>query len=93
MVIVGLSMPALDPASDELGWAMLEVHALVFAVLANLGKMLPVFMYRSESHLSQHLALCLGMWPGKEVGAGILALAFSYGMAGRSSLWPRSRWL
>jgi len=81
-VMVGLSTPALDRAADELGWAMLGVHALVLTFLANLGKMFPLVMYRSESNLGQRLALCVGMWPRGEVGAGILALALSYGIAG-----------
>lgn len=82
MVMVGLSMPALDSAAEELGWAMLGVHALVLTLLANLGKMFPLFVYRSESTFRQRLALCVGMWPRGEVGAGILALALSYGIGG-----------
>lgn len=82
MVMVGLSMPALDRAADELGWGMLGVHALVLTLLSNLGKMFPLFMYRTESDFRQRLALCVGMWPRGEVGAGILALALSYGIGG-----------
>jgi Kef-type K+ transport system membrane component KefB len=82
MVFVGLSMPVVDLGAAGLGWGSLLWHTLVVTVLANLGKMFPVFCYSAEVDLRQRLALCVGMWPRGEVGAGILVLSLGYGIAG-----------
>lgn len=82
MVFVGLSMPAIDLAAAGLSWASLAWHTLAVTVLANLGKMFPVFCYRAEADWRERLALCVGMWPRGEVGAGILVLSLGYGIAG-----------
>lgn len=50
--------------------------------LANLGKMFPLFCYREEATLRQRLALCVGMWPRGEVGAGVLVVSLGYGIGG-----------
>jgi Kef-type K+ transport system membrane component KefB len=82
MVCVGLSMPKIDPAASGSSWAALVWHTLVITVLANLGKMFPVFCYRAEADWRQRLAICIGMWPRGEVGAGVLVLSLSYGIGG-----------
>ncbi len=55
-------------------WCVL-LHVLAITVLANLGKMFPIFCYRKEATLKERLALSLGMWPRGEVGAGVIILA------------------
>lgn len=82
MVFVGLSMPVIDLAAAGLSWASLAWHTLAVTVLANLGKMFPVFCYRAEADWRERLALSVGMWPRGEVGAGILVLSLGYGIAG-----------
>jgi Kef-type K+ transport system membrane component KefB len=94
MVLVGLSMPALFGASDaavgdgptaaqpELPWSTVLFHVLAVSVLANLGKMFPLFVYRDEASWRERLAVCVAMWPRGEVGAGVLILALGYGIGG-----------
>lgn len=69
----GLAMPA---------WSQIALHVLALTVLCNLGKMFPLFCYRSEATWRERLALCIGMWPRGEVGAGVLILSVSYGIGG-----------
>ena len=73
-------MPRIDGA--EAGWAITIFHVLALTVLANLGKMFPLLCYRGEATWRQRLALCIGMWPRGEVGAGILVVSLSYGISG-----------
>ena len=82
MVFVGLSMPVIDLGAGGLTWSSLALHTLAVTVLANLGKMFPFFCYREEADWRQRLALCVGMWPRGEVGAGILVVSLAYGIAG-----------
>jgi len=77
MVLVGLSMPRLELRGGEVSTSLLLMHTLVITVLANLGKMFPLLSYR-DVHLKERLALCIGMWPRGEVGAGILVLALRF---------------
>ena len=44
--------------------------------------MFPLLCYRREATLRERLALSIGMWPRGEVGAGVLVIALSYGIAG-----------
>jgi Kef-type K+ transport system membrane component KefB len=80
MVLVGLSMPLLR-LGEMSGWS-LAMHTLWLTVLANLGKMFPIFCYRDEAGWRERLALCVGMWPRGEVGAGVLVVSLSYGISG-----------
>jgi len=80
MVLVGLSMPLIDTSGGSLG--ALLAHTLGVTVLANLGKMFPVLVYRSEAGWKKRLALSIGMWPRGEVGAGVLVVSISYGIGG-----------
>lgn len=81
MVFVGLSMPSLGLVA-ELSWSTLLLHTLVVTVLANLGKMFPLVCYQREADWRTRLALCIGMWPRGEVGAGVLVVSLSYGIGG-----------
>jgi Kef-type K+ transport system membrane component KefB len=80
MVLVGLSMPKL--ALGEMSVALLVAHTIALTVLSNLGKMFPLFCYRQEAGWRERLALCIGMWPRGEVGAGVLVVSLSYGIGG-----------
>jgi len=81
MILVGLSMPAVSITEGE--WTSIILHVLIITVLANLGKMFPLFVYRKEAHWKQRLAICIGMWPRGEVGAGVLIISLGYGIGGQ----------
>ena len=80
MVFVGLSMPRLSFAEMSVG--LLVLHTLALTFLSNVGKMFPLFCYRREANWRHRLALCIGMWPRGEVGAGVLVVSLSYGIGG-----------
>ena len=80
MVLVGLSMPPI--AIDSGNWLTIATHVVVITVLANLGKMFPLLVYRKEAHWKERLAICIGMWPRGEVGAGVLIISLGYGIGG-----------
>jgi Kef-type K+ transport system membrane component KefB len=84
MVLVGLSMPAVGGGASREGmsWGSIALHVAFITVLSNVGKMLPAFCYRREATFRERLALAIGMWPRGEVGAGVLVIALSYGIAG-----------
>jgi len=84
MVLVGLSMPALASimGPDGPGWGVIVGHVLAVTFLANLGKMFPALVYRREASWRERLAVCIGMWPRGEVGAGVLILSLGYGIGG-----------
>jgi Kef-type K+ transport system membrane component KefB len=84
MVLVGLSMPAVATmmTAASPSWAVIGLHVGLVTLLANLGKMFPVFVYRQEATLRERLAICVGMWPRGEVGAGVLILSIGYGISG-----------
>ncbi|MEA2735502.1 MAG: hypothetical protein QOE14_1953 [Humisphaera sp.] len=86
MVLVGLSMPAIGGAAGRggMGWGTIAFHVVMVTILSNVGKMLPAFCYRREATLRERVALAVGMWPRGEVGAGVLVIALSYGIAGAS---------
>ena len=73
------ALASITPPTSA-GW--IAVHVLVITVLANIGKMFCVLCYRREATFRQRLAVGIGMWPRGEVGAGVLVLSLSYGIAG-----------
>ena len=85
MVLVGLSMPSFvgggSPIGAEGSWGTLILHVAVVTLLANIGKMFPVFCYRKDAHWRDRLALSVGMFPRGEVGAGVLVVSLSYGVS------------
>jgi len=81
MVLVGLSMPIIS-LTEGSGIGTLLLHVLIITLLANLGKMFPLFVYRKEAHWKERLAICVGMWPRGEVGAGVLIVSVGYGIGG-----------
>ncbi len=80
MLLAGLSMPLID--SGGMSGAAVVLHVIAVTLIANLGKMFPVFCYRREATIRERLAVCIGMWPRGEVGAGILILSTGYGIGG-----------
>jgi Kef-type K+ transport system membrane component KefB len=88
MLLVGLTMPPIaqvlgsQPDGGSFGWGTIAVHVIFITLLANLGKMFPLFVYKKESTWRERLAICIGMWPRGEVGAGVLIISLSYGIGG-----------
>jgi Kef-type K+ transport system membrane component KefB len=80
MVLVGLSMPLIQVTGTGLG--ALALHVVALTLLANLGKMFPLLVYRDEASWRERLALSIGMWPRGEVGAGVLVVSIGYGIGG-----------
>ena len=80
MVLVGLSMPPIAVGSGS--WQIIALHVVAITALANLGKMFPLLVYRREAHWKERLAICIGMWPRGEVGAGVLIISLGYGIGG-----------
>jgi Kef-type K+ transport system membrane component KefB len=77
-------IPSAILASKEQfpGWGMIAFHVLIITLLSNIGKMFPALCYRKEASRKERLALAIGMFPRGEVGAGMLVLSLSYGIAG-----------
>lgn len=84
--LVGLSMPPIEITADmtgpareyRIGFLSLQAvfwHVIGITLLANLGKMVPLFCYRKEASWKERIALALAMCPRGEVGAGIIILA------------------
>merc|ERR1719460_2331733 len=57
-------------------------HVLAVSVLMILGKLFPLFCYRSEATWKTRLALSFGMCPRGEVGAGVIVISLSFGVGG-----------
>lgn len=86
---VGTSVAGSEPgiaAKQAIDWSSVALHVIAVTVLSNLGKMFPAFCYTREASLKTRIALAIGMWPRGEVGAGILVVALSYGIAGETVL-------
>jgi Kef-type K+ transport system membrane component KefB len=83
MLLVGMLLPKLELHSFNywvIGW-----HVLMITIVSNLGKCAPLFFYKDESTFKERLAVCVGMFPRGEVGAGVLALAIAYGAHGEAT--------
>lgn len=80
----GVAPEILEAKKAFPGWGMIALHVLIITVISNLGKMFPSFCYRREATFRERLALSIGMFPRGEVGAGVLVISLSYGLAGPS---------
>ena len=78
----GAPPEALQAKSRFPGWGTIALHVLAITLLSNLGKMFPAFCYRRQATLRERLAVSIAMWPRGEVGAGVLVISLSYGLAG-----------
>jgi len=67
---------------EQLAPVDLVFHVAVVSGLMILGKMLPLFCYRDEVSVATRLALCLGMCPRGEVGAGVIVISLTFGIEG-----------
>lgn len=80
MLFVGLSLPKVVLAQGQIWWTVF--HVLMITIIANIGKCFPIFCYKNEADLRNRAAVCIGMFPRGEVGAGILVLAIEHGAGG-----------
>jgi len=63
------------------GWGMIAVHVMVITLLSNIGKCFRALL-PERSHPEGAARTSIGMFPRGEVGAGMLVLSLSYGIAG-----------
>lgn len=80
MFLVGLSLPKIVLAGTSI--FTLAWHVFWISLLANLGKCLPAFIYKSEAGIRERIALSVAMFPRGEVGGGVLLIALGYGLSG-----------
>jgi Kef-type K+ transport system membrane component KefB len=79
---VGVSPEVLAQKEKFPGWPIVVVHVLAITALSNIGKMGPALCYRREASRRERIALAIGMFPRGEIGASMLVVAVSYGIAG-----------
>jgi Kef-type K+ transport system membrane component KefB len=79
MFLVGCSLPAI--MLGKMTWALLALHVLLLTLLANIGKLYPVFCYKKEASFRERAALGVALWPRGEVGAGILVISANYAIS------------
>jgi Kef-type K+ transport system membrane component KefB len=65
-----------------MGIGQYVLHIAAVSGLMVLGKMFPVFCYRSEADIFTRLALSFGMCPRGEVGAGVIVISLALGVKG-----------
>jgi Kef-type K+ transport system membrane component KefB len=83
MLLVGLSMPSLlNTGGGHLTPCTMVLHVLAVTVFMTVGKMFPLFCYSDEADFSSRFALCMGMCPRGEVGAGVIVIALKMGIKG-----------
>jgi|SRR5579862_1394268 len=78
MFLVGSSLPQIGHGKSS--WILIGMHVALITLLANLGKIFPVFCYKQEASQRKRWALSIAMWPRGEVGAGILLISLKYGI-------------
>jgi Kef-type K+ transport system membrane component KefB len=78
----GVAPELLEQTRAFPGWGVIALHVVMVTLLSNIGKMFPAFVYKREAPFRHRLALAIGMFPRGEVGAGVLVIALSYGLAG-----------
>lgn len=84
LFLVGFSMPLIfgAKASSEMSFSILIFHTLMITIISNIGKMFACLCYKKEASFKERLAVSVAMFPRGEVGAGVLAMAVGYGIAG-----------
>jgi len=60
----------------------MALHVLMVTVFMTIGKMFPLLCYSDEADFSSRFALCMGMCPRGEVGAGVIVIALKMGISG-----------
>lgn len=90
MFLVGVSMPLFIGQIDTsaaahmhpvMSWGEIAMHVVIVTLLSNVGKMYPLFHYR-DRHITERLAISIGMFTRGEVGAGIIFIAIGYNIGG-----------
>ena len=79
---VGVPPEVLAQKEQFPGWPISAVHVLIVTALSNIGKMGPALCYRREASRRERVALAIGMFPRGEIGASMLVISVSYGIAG-----------
>lgn len=82
LLMVGFSMPLIIGNDFSLTFNEVLFHVLMVTIISNIGKLSVFFFYKTEASVKERLALSVAMFPRGEVGAGVLALAVSYGIKG-----------
>jgi len=83
MLLVGMSMPSLlNTANGHFTPGTMALHVIVVTVFMTIGKMVPLLCYSDEADFSSRFALCMGMCPRGEVGAGVIVIAVKMGITG-----------
>lgn len=80
MLLVGLTFPKIG--TGEISFQQTAIHIVALTLLANLGKFFLVLCYKREASFKERLALGIAMFPRGEVGAAVLLIGISYGLAG-----------
>jgi len=69
-------------AEDHLDAGVLALHVLAVSLFMVVGKMFPALCYRTEANFRTRIALCFGMCPRGEVGAGVIVISLGFGISG-----------
>lgn len=86
LTYAGVAPAVLEAKNAFPGWGMVAIHVILITVVSNIGKLFPALCYRSEASFRERLAVAVGMFPRGEVGAGVLVVSLSYGIAGPTLL-------
>lgn len=73
MLLAGMALPPIELGA--MGYAAAFAHVVLITVLSNIGKCVPLAVYRDEASTRQRLALSIGMFPRGEVGIGVLLVS------------------
>ena len=73
MLLAGMALPPIELGA--MGYAAAFAHVVLITVLSNIGKCVPLAVYRDEASTRQRLALSIGMFPRGQVGIGVLLVS------------------
>jgi Kef-type K+ transport system membrane component KefB len=73
MLLAGMALPPIQLGGLSIGAVL--AHVLLITILSNIGKCVPMMVYRDEASVRNRLALSIGMFPRGEVGIGVLLVS------------------
>jgi Na+:H+ antiporter len=73
MLLAGMALPPIQFGLIGAGGVL--IHVLLLTLLMNVGKCVPLAVYRDEAKVKERAALSLGMFPRGEVGIGVLLVS------------------
>lgn len=73
MLLAGMALPPIQ--FTMMGLGIISLHVLFLTFLMNLGKCVPLGVYRHEAGMQERAALSIGMFPRGEVGIGVLLVS------------------